>query len=259
MLAITVAFEREIRDYLRAGDFKPVEKRYGFRFYLSSAVRDVVVVEGGFGKQMSQDSARLVIEKYRPDLLVSAGYAGGARDGLVPGDVFVCRNLLCLTGEVAYWNAGAVLEKAVPESALPYDQWNDFEIRWGTCLTLPALVSGSSMKEWLGKTFGSDLVDMESYWVSEVAEENGVPCLILRAVFDPVEQTMPTFVAQSVHCSTASIALKAAVYSMSHPLTVKGTMRLMNQAKQATASLSGFLANLTTVGAKATDAAVGVA
>ena len=258
MLAITIAFEREIKDYLQAGEFKLVERRDGFRFYLSSAVRDVVVVEGGFGRRKSREASQLVIEKYRPDLMVSAGYAGGVQDGLVPGDVFVCRDLLGLTGEPAYWSADAVLEKAVPESALPYDQWNDIEIRWGTCLTLPVLVSGSSMKEWLGKTFGSDLVDMESYWVSDVAEEHGIPCLIVRAVFDQMEQTMPPFVARSVDGSTARTALRAAVYSISHPASIRGTLAMLTQARQATASLSRFLLNLTTDGAKAPDAAIGV-
>ena len=73
MLAIATAFEREIRDYLQAGKFKRVERQGAIRFYLSPAVRDVVVVAGGLGGQLSGEAVRLVTEKYRPDLLVSAG------------------------------------------------------------------------------------------------------------------------------------------------------------------------------------------
>lgn len=264
MLAITAAFEREVKDYLKAGSFTRVRKERGqaagpgaIRFYLSSAVRDVVVVVGGFGREASGEAVRLVVEKYTPDLLVSAGFAGGAQPGLNPGEVFVCKRLLGLTGHAAYWSSNTVMEKSVRESALPYDQWNDIEIRWGSCLTVPSLVPGSFMKEWLGRTFATDVIDMESYWVSEAAENLKVPHLILRAVFDPMELTLPPFVAPSLGESTVRTALRAASYLIAHPGSVKAATVLMAQAKQATASLSRFLLNLTPTGTRVLDLAAG--
>ncbi|MDA0769734.1 MAG: hypothetical protein BZY79_02485 [SAR202 cluster bacterium Casp-Chloro-G4] len=257
MLAILVAFEREIKDYLRAGQFRLVEKEDAFRFYLSPVCRDVVVVEGGFGPQMSRDAVRLVADKYPPDLLVSAGYAAGSRPDMVTGEVVVCSRLQSLTGEAAYWNVDTILGKSVPESVLPYDQWNDIEVRWGSCLTMPYLVSGSSMKEWLGRTFATDVIDMESYWVSEAAEELGIPHIILRAVFDPMGQTLPSFVAKSLDGSAVQTALRAASYMASHPTSIKRTIALLTQSRQATASLSRFLLNLTPDGAQALNLALG--
>lgn len=250
MLAIAVAFEREIRDYLNGGDFRVAEKHGPFRFYLSPVIRDVVVVEGGFGPQLSRDAAQLVIEKYQPHLLLSAGYAAAARPDMAPGEVYVCQRLLSLTGEAAFWGADTLDEKVVQESVLPYDDWNDIDIQWATCLTLPTLVSGSSMKEWIGKTFATDLIDMESYGVSEVADQHGIPALILRAVFDPMEQTLPPFVARSLNATVQRTAVRAALYCMSHPGAIKATVGLKEQANQATASLSNFLLNLAPYRAK---------
>ena len=101
------------------------------------------------------------------------------------------------------------------------------------------------MKGWLGQTFAADVVDMESYCVSESAEEWGIPHLILRAVFDPVEQTLPEFVTRSLGSSTARIVLRAASYSMTHPGTIGTTLALKAQARRATTSLSQFLVKLT--------------
>jgi len=253
MIAIAVAFEREIEDYLISGGFRLVEKLGRFRFFLSSTIRDVVVVTGGCGPQLSGEASNLVIEKFHPKMLLSVGYAAGARPDMVPGDVFVCKKLMSFTGEALYWSADTVLEKQIVESVLPYDQWNDIDIRWGSCITIPMLVSGSSMKEWLGINFGVDLIDMESYCVSEAAEAHSLPALIIRAVFDPMEQTLPPFVARSLHDSVSRTVIRAATYTMSHPLSLRSTLALKTQARQATESLSLFL-NQVTCGSKLAEA-----
>jgi nucleoside phosphorylase len=253
MIAIAVAFEREIEDYLIAGGFRSVENHGRLRFFLSLTIRDVVVVTGGCGPQLSSEAAKLVIEKYQPQLLLSVGYAAGARPDMVPGDVFICKKLMSLAGEALYWGADTVLEKQVAESVLPYDQWNDIDIRWGSCITIPMLVSGSSMKEWLGINFGVDLIDMESFGVSEVAEAHGIPALFIRGVFDPMEQTLPTFVGQSLHDSVTRTAIRAASYTIAHPFSLRSTLALKVQAKRVTESLSLFLNQVTGSG-KLSDA-----
>ena len=73
---------------------------------------------------------------------------------------------------------------------------------------------------------------------------NGVPVLVVRAVFDPMEQTLPPFVAESLHSSRSKTAMRAAAFTLSHPTSIRLTMRLRTQAGQATASLSRFLMNL---------------
>jgi nucleoside phosphorylase len=248
MIAIAVALEREIEDYLIAGEFRSVDNFDRFRFYLSSIIRDVVVVIGGCGQQLSGEAANLVIEKFHPEVLLSVGYAAGARPDMVPGDVFVCKRLMSLTGEAVYWGVNTVLEKQIAESVLPYDQWNDIDIRWGSCITVPMLVSGSSMKKWLGLNFDVDLIDLESYGVSEVAEAHGIPALIIRGVFDLMEQTLPPFVALSLHDSVSKTAIRAASYTISHPFSLRSTLALKSQARQVTESLSLFLNQVTCSG-----------
>ncbi|MCD5398609.1 MAG: hypothetical protein LR120_02575, partial [Dehalococcoidia bacterium] len=66
MLAIVAAFKDELSGYLRRGRFQVTEQDNGFRIYQSMQVSEVVIAEGGIGKERSQESARLTAERFKP-------------------------------------------------------------------------------------------------------------------------------------------------------------------------------------------------
>ena len=249
MLAIVAAFRQEIGGYLKEGDFRAVAQDGLLRFYESPSVSDVVVVEGGVGRSGAGEAATQVIERYQPDAVVSAGFAGGVRGGLKAGDLYVCDRLLSVEGPAVTWRAEDAVERPAGDTALVEQLSNTAgprRQRYGVCgcLTVPALAWTKSMKEWIGSTFPVSIIDMESFWVGEKAAEREVPHLAVRTVLDPVEQTLPRFVARLVGERSWRRWPRAARELAIGPLETPRLFALASQAKIARAALAGFLADL---------------
>ena len=203
MLAIIAAFHQEVGDYLKSHRFSVAERHDYLRLYQSDMKPDVVVIEGGVGREKAEEATRLSIESYRPDYIVSAGFAGGARQGVKAGDLFLCDRLFSLQGPAPFWQPGSANERSMEELDAADDLVDgrdgareDYSV--GGCMSVPDLASGAQMKAWIGATFPVGIIDMESYWVSETAAAHGIRHMVVRSVLDPLEQTLPAFVGKAV-------------------------------------------------------------
>ena len=251
MLAIVVAFKEEVKDYLKRGKFRVVAREDSLRFYYQSQLTpDVVVVEGGAGKQRAVDATEQLIERYNPELLVSAGFAGGVQAGVNTGDLFICDRLMSIEGPAPFWQADSVQERSpgdanMVDDLITTDNENTHqEFAFGGCMSVPELVSGSSMKEWIGATFPVSIIDMESYWVSETASAHGIPHVVVRSVLDPLGQTLPAFVGKAVDDKGNRSWGRVVNYLAMNPTDTPKLIHLANQVKIARASLGGLLTRL---------------
>jgi adenosylhomocysteine nucleosidase len=220
----------------------------------------MVVVDGAFARESAQEATRRVIERYRPSAIISPGFSGGARIGLKPGDLFLCDRLLCVEGPAAFWRLGTVQELSTGSEAISLAGrgLDDAGQRYtsGTCITVPQLASASSMKRWIGYTFGASVIDMEGFWVSKVAAERDTPVLVVRSVFDPMEQTLPGFIGETLDSQGPQMLGRAIKYVAGHPYEAPKLLRLAAQSRAARASLSDFLLKLTKRDAQTINLAV---
>jgi len=249
LLAIVVAFKEEVKDYLRRHNFKLVAHDKPLRFYESRQEPEVVVVDGAFGRRRAEEATREIVQRYRPDYIVSAGFAGGTRKGLRPGDLFICNRLMTMEGPASLWGVESLNEKPPLEVALPQwvierDEPDREEIEYGGCMSVTQLVPSSHMKEWIGTTYSVSVIDMESYWVSETAASYGVPHVVVRSVLDPLEQTLPKFVSDTVSDEDPHRWRRAITYLATHLSETPKLLRLPQQVNAASASLDRFLAQL---------------
>jgi len=100
------------------------------------------------------------------------------------------------------------------------------------------------MKAWIGATFPVGIIDMESYWVSEVAVAHGIRHMIVRSVLDPLEQTLPAFVGKAVDDESKRRWTHAVRYLATNPTHMPRLVRLAMQTRVARASLGRFLGGL---------------
>ena len=249
MLAIIAAFKEEVDGYLSNRGFKVVTREKRLRFYESSQEPNVVVVDGALGKRRAQEATEAVVERHMPDYIVSAGFAGGTREGLQPGDLFVCNRLMAMEGAASMWGTQGTSDRPLleldPPEWVPENgeaaQWN-FE--YSGCMSIPQVVSNTQMKTWIGATYPVSVIDMESFWVSEAAEAHGRPHMVVRSVFDPLEQTLPRFVGEAVSKGGTHKWMHAIRYLASNPTDTVHLLHLSQQVKATSASLGRFLARL---------------
>ena len=192
MIAVVIAIAEEVRDYLDEGGFKRARGESTNRFYESPQKPDVVVVEGGVGRDRAEMATGEVIERYSPELLISAGFAGAVKPGLRVGDLFVCDRVWSVDGDPAFWKP-----EAASTRKLVGDESKErlsgkiggpvHELLFAGCLSVGVFVGSSSLKGWIGSNFPVSVIDMESFWVSQLAVEHGIPHVVLRSVLDPME------------------------------------------------------------------------
>lgn len=244
MLAIVAAYKDEVSTYLKRGGFKFTGRDEGFGVYRSTSGPDVVVSEGGVGKERCQENVQFMSERYRPDLLISAGFAGGAVRTAKPGDVFICEKLVAVEGPVFLWGKEDVFQGPSRDMDTLFQRVLEEDpetFREGACLTVPQFVSNPDMKEWLGANLRVNLIDMESYWVDETARTLGTPCLTVKAVLDPVDQSIPRFIGDYVNEGAAIRKFRAMAHLFMNPFDAPRLVRLSRQVRTAAATLARAL------------------
>ncbi len=200
----------------------------------------VSVVLSGVGKERAQAAARLAIDRLHANALLSIGFAGSASPAGRAGD-------LVLGDRVLRIGLGGDTESQVESDR----QWSSavggalrakgIAAHRGALATVPEAL-GPRAKGRVGEATGAVAVDMESYWVGEVADQAGVTFLAVRAISDEMDDALPAFhrFADGMGELRPAAAL---AYFATHPGQWRPTARLAAKVRLASESLS-FLADV---------------
>ncbi len=108
-----------------------------------------------------------------PRLLVISGFAGALHPQIRTGDTFLCENM----------SDSHVIQSLLARGWKPPPSAN--------LLTNEKLVMSSTQKAHLRQTTGSDLVDMETRFLLEIARFHSLPVVTIRAVSDDATMDFP--------------------------------------------------------------------
>lgn len=159
--------------------------------------QSLILVESGIGKVNAAMAATLVIERYKPDVIINSGSSGAFAAGLDIGDVIVATQYVygdvdatCFgyePGQVpqmpAKYDLDAawlnVARRAASAADLPYS------LDFGLVLTLDSFMSESERVKGVKSTFPLVKVsDMEGLAIVQSAAQYGIPVLSVKAVSD---------------------------------------------------------------------------
>ncbi len=118
-------------------------------------------------------SVRRRLRKGRVGIVVSAGFSGAIRPGFEVGDLVAASEVI-EAGSGRRWR---------PESLMGVNGLASV----GPFLTVVGVLSDPESKEAAGAKFSAIAADLESAEVAQVAEQQGVPWVALRAILDPME------------------------------------------------------------------------
>ena len=131
---------------------------------------EVFAICGGIGAAAARRAAETAIRMCEPRLLVSVGFAGA----LDPN-----------------YKVGATI---VPATVINMSTGQKFDTSWGRgVLVSSSDVIGLFDKRAARQQFGATAVDMEAASVAQVAREQGIAFMAMKAISDDAEFSMPSF------------------------------------------------------------------
>jgi nucleoside phosphorylase len=173
------------------------------------AGRRVAWCVAGAGGESAGRATRLLIDGHRPQVIGSAGFAGGLDLALARGTVVYPRRSINCTGgppiAVAATGQGSGTTAAgnTNSSATSRD---DIAI-----VSVDTVVTTTAAKRDLAAATGASLVDMETYAVATVAMNAGLPCVSIRVISDDASQDLPKEIAALVQPQSGMRRLGAAL------------------------------------------------
>lgn len=187
-VAIVAALEREVRPLVqgwRSYRLLAADGLHRLRFFESPSA---VVVCGGIGREAATEATRAVIERYRPQVVVSAGFAGAAVAELRVASLLDPEKVIAASTGTAFGTGGA----------------------GNGVLVTVAAVAGPEEKRRLAERFSAQAVDMEAAAVARAAQAEGVGFRALKAISDELDFPVPPtegFIGASGEFKTLRFAL----------------------------------------------------
>ena len=158
---------------------------------------EVVVAYSKIGKVFATLTAATLIERYGCDVLLFSGVAGAINPALRIGDLIVatklCQHDLDITafghpfGFVPEGKIFIQSDEKLRAIADKVAQKKGVELKEGVIATGDQFVADKKRKEWIGKAFGADALEMEGGAVAVVCNALGVPFFVLRSISDAAD------------------------------------------------------------------------
>ena len=164
--------------------------------------KSLVVVVCGVGKVNAAMCSFALIENYAPDCIINSGVAGSVSEKVSVGDIVVAENAVehdmnttalgDLQGEVSfpegkvmYFDCDSRIADMLYNSA---KRLENTKAEKGTVASGDIFISERSQRIKIGETFNALACEMEGAAIAHICSRAGVPCGILRAISDDLNE-----------------------------------------------------------------------
>ena len=197
--------------------------------------RNLVFLEAGMGCENSDRNLRKFIREQPVAAVLGIGLAGGLSSFLEIGDLVIgqeIRGPSRITPPAALAKAGQEIHLSKPG------------IHLGTLITQNQMVCTAEGKRQLATSLGvtgACCVDMESWAIAQVCQENRIPYVIVRCISDALNEDLPLdfnhFFLPDGNLDNRGIVISAVM----HPSCIRGLRKLARQMSFCTRQLAEFV------------------
>ena len=188
----------------------------------------IAVAESGLGYARARRATVALIDAHSPRWILSCGFSGALLPEMKNGHIAVADSIVDEHGQ----------EQKLAGS-FPADPERGLFV--GRLLTVDEMVRTVAEKESLAEKYEAIAVDMESLAVAQVALEQKIRFMAVRAISDDMSADLPPEIL-SIIGSTGAVRVGAALGSLiKRPGSFKDMMHLRENAHAAAKSLATFL------------------
>jgi adenosylhomocysteine nucleosidase len=190
--------------------------------------QQIEIVHTGVGRKACQRKMAEFLSGPRPDLLISAGFAGGVTEDLRAGDLILAEN----------FSDRQLLSTA--QRALAAQK-----VRTITLFTAESIIDSIAERNRIVKEHGAAAIDMETEFIASACAAHGVRMLSLRVVSDTVQEPFPAPPAILFDIAKQNTNfLRLGAYLLAHPIAIPRLLRFSRQIARARKSLTDALTRL---------------
>lgn len=193
-----------------------------------------VLAVTGDGERNARRGIEAALVSFRPSRLLMIGVAGALTPDLGIGDVIAARRVVEVGGE-SRSPSSELVTRAVQAGIQP-----------GTVVTTGRLAATAEAKARLAAHPGIDspaVVDLESAFYAQAADEAGVPWLVLRAVSDTATESLPTFLERCRDKDGAVRRGRVVLGALVRPWTLPTLVRLGRTVGRCSEALAEVIEN----------------
>jgi len=198
----------------------------------------VVLAWTGEGCERARQGARALLDLFPIEKMLVVGIAGGLSHELEAGSLLIARSVIDTSRSA--------------EAPRPDPEWFDRGValggvRAGTVLTSREILCDASAKararsEWAGDDLA--VVDLESAAYAQVAAENGVRFLVVRAVSDTADEDLPFDLNSCVDATGRVSRTRVVGRALLHPAAIGSLWRLRARVAKCAEALAVFTERL---------------
>ncbi|MBN1882199.1 MAG: hypothetical protein JW885_08515 [Deltaproteobacteria bacterium] len=236
-IGVIAALPREVKGFLDRLGVLDRETSGGLPLYRGiHEEKEILVLISGVGMKKARIAARTLIHRHRPDLIFSAGFAGGLDPSLALGDTVIPSRIVDQSDARidAPQEIHTKLLSARPGTAA------------GSLLSTPRFIPDASEKKELFRRYDALAVDMESAATALEAQATGVPHLALRVISDTADQTLPPL-SGFLDAQGDIMPMRAVLFFARHPRRLIPVLRFFKGMGRAADSLTDLLVTAVTV------------
>ena len=193
----------------------------------------------GVGMKKAAQKARDLLQTGDVEALIICGFAGGLHPELEPGDLILADSVgVSNIAHLRYFPDSRMMNVA---ESLTTDDIPDVHIQLGSLVTTDCVVIHPEAKQKLAEATEAIAVDMETIGAIRAAQELGIPWLAVRAITDPVGESLPLdFNALSNHEGNVSYG-KVFLAVLQRPAKIPALIQLGKRSTHAANNLAAFL------------------
>lgn len=194
MIGIICAMDKELKSFKSSLKNCQVNEIMGFEFFTGNInQKEVVLVKSGIGKVSAGVVVLLMIEHFKPELVINSGIAGGYNNKLKPLDILIGNKIGCydIDMELDGTPFGSITgEKRFIENNLKINDDLGLNIIYGTLMSADQFQGNRNYLDTIfNKHFDQELVmgvDMESYSVASICDKYNIKWCVVRAISDVI-------------------------------------------------------------------------
>ena len=146
----------------------------------------MLLVRSGVGKKAMQNAVDYCLKNFKPSVCLNIGYAGGTTPHMSAGDLIIATAVIDDATRTIFSADNDLAEKAGGIC-----KQKELKAMRGNLVTVDRVISAPHEKAFVGTEHDALALDMESSTFMERCAAHKMPCMVVRAILDPLDVALP--------------------------------------------------------------------